>query len=314
MSITVEMQEVQKNVVITAPPKKDIFSQWLEKNNSRIKEFKYSLKMFSKSYLTIVGLIIVLIFIFMMIFAPYIAPYRAEVWNWDQMKLPPSPQHLMGTDQNGGDVFSRIVWGSRLSLPIGFAVVISAVIIGSSIGAISGYYGGIIDDFVMRITDVFLSFPYVVLAMVVCAALGSSLEHVMLAMAITWWPTYARLVRGQALSIMENKYIESARALGADNKRIIFRHLLPNAISPIIVQATMDMGNAILTAASLSFIGFGAQPGQAEWGMMVSDGSKYMMNQWWMATFPGLAILLVALGFNLFGDGLRDILDPKMRR
>lgn len=308
------MLEVQKEVVITAPPKKGVFCQWLEKNDSRIKEFKYSLKLFSKSRLAIIGLIIVLIFIFMMIFAPYIAPYKAEAWNWDQMKLPPGLKHLMGTDQNSGDVFSRIVWGSQLSLPIGFAVVISAVIIGSSIGAISGYYGGIFDEFLMRTTDIFLSFPNLVLAMVVCAALGRSLEHVMLAMAITWWPTYARLVRGQALSIKENKYIEAARALGADNKRIIFRHLLPNAISPIIVQATMDVGNAILTAASLSFIGFGAQPGQAEWGMMVSDGSNYMMNQWWMATFPGLAILLVALGFNLFGDGLRDILDPKMRR
>ena len=214
MSITVEMREEQKNVVVTAPPKGRVFSQWLEKNDSRIKEFKYSLKLFSKSYLTIIGLIIILIFIFMMIFAPYITPYGAEAWNWDQMKLPPSPQHLMGTDQNGGDVFSRIVWGSRLSLPIGFAVVISAMIIGSSIGAISGYYGGNIDDFVMRITDVFLSFPYLVLAMVFCAAMGSSLEHVMLAMAITWWPTYARLVRGQALSIRENKYIEAARGSG----------------------------------------------------------------------------------------------------
>lgn len=314
MHITAEKQEVQKDVVITAPPKESIFSQWLEKDNSRIKEFKYSVKLFSKSPFTIIGMIIVLIFIFMMIFAPYIAPYEAEAWNWDQMKLPPSMQHLMGTDQNGGDIFSRIVWGSRLSLPVGFTVVILAVIIGSSIGAISGYYGGIVDEFVMRITDVFLSFPYLVLAMVFCAAMGSSLEHMMLAMTITWWPTYARLVRGQALLIRENKYIEAAKALGADDKRIIFRHLLPNAISPIIVQATMDVGNAILVAASLSFIGFGARPGQAEWGMMVSDGSKYMMNQWWMATFPGLTILLVALGFNLFGDGLRDILDPKISR
>lgn len=314
MPITAEKQEVQKDIVITAPPKEGTFSQWLEKNNSRIKEFKYSLKLFSKSPFTIIGMIIILIFIIMMIFAPYIAPYESEAWNWDQMKLPPSMQHLMGTDQNGGDVFSRIVWGSRLSLPVGLTVVILAVIIGSSIGAISGYYGGIIDEFVMRITDVFLSFPYLVLAMVFCAAMGSSLEHVMLAMTITWWPTYARLVRGQALLIRENKYIEAAKSLGADDKRIIFRHLLPNAISPIIVQATMDVGNAILVAASLSFIGFGARPGQAEWGMMVSDGSKYMMNQWWMATFPGLAILLVALGFNLFGDGLRDILDPKIRR
>lgn len=257
MTIASEMQEMKEEVATNAPPSEGLFSQWLE---------KYSLSWFLMSPLTIIGLIIVFIFIFMMIFAPYIAPYKPEAWNWDQMKLPPSPEHLMGTDQNGGDIFSRIIWGSRLSLPVGFAVVFLAVIIGSSIGAIAGYYGGIIDEIVMRITDIFLSFPYLVLAMVFCAALGSSLEHVMLAMAITWWPNYARLVRGQALSIRENKYIEAAKALGADNKRIIFRHLLPNSISPIIVQATMDVGNAILVAASLSFIGFGARPGQAEWG------------------------------------------------
>ena len=303
-----------QDVVVKAPPKKSVFGEWLERNDSRIKELRYSLKLLSKSHLAIVGLIIIIIFIGMMLFAPYIAPYKPEAWNWDAMLQPPSLQHLFGTDQYGGDVFSRVIYGAQLSMPVGFAVVISAVLIGSTIGAISGYFGGAIDEVVMRVTDIFLSFPYLILAMVVCAALGRSLEHVMMAMAITWWPAYARLVRGQALTIRENKYIEAAKSLGASNRRIIFRHLLPNCLSPIIVQATMDVGNAILTAAALSFIGFGAAAGQAEWGMMVSSGQEYMMNQWWIATFPGLAILLVALGFNLFGDGLRDILDPKLRR
>jgi peptide/nickel transport system permease protein len=303
-----------QDVTVKAPPKKGVIGDWLEKNDSRIKEFKYSLKLLSKSPLAVIGLVIVLIFIFMMIFAPYIAPYKPEAWNWDAMLQPPSLQHLFGTDQYGGDVFSRVIYGAQLSLPIGFIVVISAVIVGSTVGAISGYFGGAIDEFVMRVTDIFLSFPYLILAMVVCAALGRSLDNIMMALAITWWPGYARLVRGQALSIRENKYIEAAKSLGASNRRIIFRHLLPNCFSPIIIQATMDVGNVILTAAGLSFIGFGAAAGQAEWGMMVSSGQEYMMNQWWIATFPGFAILLVALGFNLFGDGLRDILDPKLRR
>lgn len=308
--MAVETQEL----VLQAPPKQNPLNDWFLRNDSRIKELKHSIRLFAKSPLAVLGFLIVVGFLLMMIFAPYIAPYAAETWDWNSMKQAPSAQHLMGTDNRGGDVFSRIIWGSRLSLPIGFAVVFAGVVIGSTVGAVSGYYGGKIDEFFMRITDIFLSFPNLVLAMVICAALGRSLENVMLAMTIVWWPTYARLVRGQALSIREYKFIEAAKALGADDKRIVFKHLLPNTLSPIIVQATMDVGNAILTAAGLSFIGFGAKPGQAEWGRMVSEGSNYMMGQWWMATFPGLVILLVTLGFNLFGDGLRDIMDPKMRR
>ncbi|HTY91424.1 MAG TPA: ABC transporter permease [Methanocella sp.] len=296
------------------PKKKGFIDEWKEKHESRIKEFRYSFHMFSRSPLAIVGLLTVLVFLLIMIFAPYIAPYGPMDWDWNHMKEAPSLQHLFGTDDRGADVFSRVIWGSRLSMPVGFAVVISAVIVGTIIGIISGYYGGAVDELMMRITDIFLSFPYLVLAMVVCAALGRSLENVMFAMTITWWPSYARLVRGQVLSIRENKYVEAARALGASNTRIMFRHILPNSISPIIVQATMDVGGAILTAAGLSFIGFGAKPGQAEWGRMVSDGSNYFFGQWWIATFPGLVILLITLGFNLFGDGLRDILDPKLRR
>ena len=234
--------------------------------------------------------------------------------DWNNALKAPSITHLFGTDDNGGDVFSRIVWGSQISLRIGFIVVIIAVVLGSLVGGISGYYGGKIDELMMRITDIFLSFPSLVLAMVICAAMGRSIDNVMIAMTIVWWPGYARLIRGQALSIREYKYIEAAKAIGGSDSHIIFRHLLPNCISPIIVQATMDLGNVILTAAGLSFIGFGAQPGAAEWGRMISDGAEYMMNYPWIVTFTGLAILIVCLGFNLFGDGLRDIMDPKMRR
>lgn len=303
-----------QEVVTGVTKKRSRFSEWSERNESRIKEFKYSIDLFKKSPLAVLGFLIVLTFLLVALFAPFIAPFGAEERNWNELKLPPDATHLCGTDQLGGDVFSRIIWGSRMSLYIGFSVVAATIIIGTIVGAVSGYFGGKIDELMMRITDIFLAFPSLVLAMVICAALGRSLENVMLAMTIVWWPTYARLVRGQALIIREQKYIEAAKAIGADDKRIIFRHLLPNCVSPIIVQATMDLGNVILTAAGLSFIGFGAKPGQAEWGRMVSEGAGYMMGQPWMATFPGLAILIVCLGFNLFGDGLRDILDPRQRR
>ncbi|HTX43963.1 MAG TPA: ABC transporter permease, partial [Methanocella sp.] len=169
-------------------------------------------------------------------------------------------------------------------------------------------------EIIMRITDVFLAFPYLVLCMVISAALGSSLENVMIAMAIVWWPTYARIIRGQVLSVKERTFVEAARAIGASNWRIITRHIIPNSLSPIIVQSTMDLGKIIITAAALSFIGLGAGPGASEWGRMVTDGRDVLMNAPWVSTFPGLAILVVCLGFNLLGDGLRDILDPKMRR
>ncbi len=211
-------------------------------------------------------------------------------------------------------MFSRILWGSRVSLYVGFMVVLSAVVIGSVVGGISGYFGGIIDELVMRVTDIFLAFPYLIFAMVICAALGRSTENIMIALAITWWPSYARIIRGQALTVREQKYIEAARAVGGTDFHIIVKHLLPNSLSPIIVQSTMDLGGVILTAAALSFIGFGAQPGAAEWGRMVSDGAQFMMTSPWIVTFTGLAILLACLGFNLLGDGLRDIMDPKMRR
>ena len=304
----------QEAITITETKKKGFAGQWLEKNDSRIKDLRYSARLFFKSPMAVLGLLIILMFVILALATPYIAPYGDNQRNWYEIMKPPSAQHWFGTDDMGGDVFSRVLWGSRVSLTVGFVVVFTAIVIGAVVGGISGYFGGIIDELMMRVTDIFLAFPYLIFAMVICAALGRSSQNVMIALAITWWPTYARIIRGQALTVREQKYIEAAKAVGGTDRHIIFRHLLPNSLSPIIVQSTMDLGNVILTAAALSFIGFGAQAGAAEWGRMVSDGAQFMMTSPWIVTFTGLAILLACLGFNLFGDGLRDIMDPKMRR
>lgn len=294
--------------------KQPFVKSWMEKNDSRIKEWRHSLKLFFKSPLAVIGLIIVVMFLLMAAFAPLIAPYPE---NWRDIKLQnaaPSDAHKLGVEIYGGDILSMIIWGSRTSLMIGFFVVFTCVIAGTIVGVIAGYYGGWVDEALMRTTDIFLAFPYLVLCMVIVAALGSGLGNVMVAMAVVSWPSYARLIRGQVLSVKERNYIEAARAVGASDWRIIIKHLIPNSFSPIIVQATMDLGGVIITAAALSFIGMGAGPGEAEWGRMITDGQTQLLNAPWISTFPGLAILIVCLGFNLFGDGLRDILDPKMRR
>jgi peptide/nickel transport system permease protein len=303
-----------ETVIITPTKSKGRIGKWLENNESRIHDIRHSLRLFFKSPLAVLGLIIVLGFIIVAVIAPYIAPYGDTYKNWGETLQAPSDVHHFGTDDMGGDVFSRVIWGARISLMVGLMVVISAFIIGSILGTLSSYYGGIIDEIVMRVTDIFLAFPSLILAMVVCAALGRSLENMMLALTITWWPAYARIVRGQSLVIREQKYIEAARAVGGKDGHIILKHLLPNSLSPIVVQASMDFGNVILTAAALSYIGFGAPPGTAEWGRMVSDGASYMMSSPWIVMFTGATILIVCLGFNLLGDGIRDIIDPKMRR
>jgi peptide/nickel transport system permease protein len=227
--------------------------------------------------------------------------------------MPPSKTHFFGTDTAGRDIFSRIVYGSRISIQVGVIVVSLAAILGSLIGIFSGYIGGKIDEIIMRITDVFFSIPYLILAMAISAALGPNLMNMMLSLSIVWWPVYARLARGQALLIRESTFIEAAKGLGAGNIRIILRHVLPNSFSPIIVQASLDFGNAILYAAALSFIGLGAQPPTPEWGAMIAMGRDYLRDSWWYPTFPGLAILITVIGFNLLGDGIRDIMDPRLK-
>ena len=225
------------------------------------------------------------------------------------------PIHYWGTDDTGGDVYSRIVWAASTDLRISVTIVIVAITAGAVIGAASGYYGGKLDELVMRITDIFFAFPGLILAMAIVMALGErNLDNIALALMITWWPVYARLVRGQVLAEREKLYVEAARSVGASDSRILFTHIIPNTFQPLIVQATMDTGGVLLTAAGLSYIGFGPPAGVAEWGLMISTGQQFLTIAPWMSMFPGLAILVTALAFNLVGDGIRDILDPKLRR
>jgi peptide/nickel transport system permease protein len=227
---------------------------------------------------------------------------------------PPSLQHPLGTDYLGRDVMARILYGGRSSLAIGFLVVFVAVIIGVPLGAISGYYGGWIDNLLMRITDIFLAFPPLLLAIALAAALGSNFINTMIAISFTWWPWYARLVRSQTLSLRERSFIEAARSIGVPNWKIITTHVLPNVMTPVMVQATMDLGSAILIGAAVSFIGLGVQPPTADWGTMISVGRIYFLERPWYAGSAGMAIFLVVLAFNLLGDAVRDAADPRTRR
>ncbi len=266
-----------------------------------------------RSPLTLVGIGITLCLILGALLAPWIVPYDPYEIDPSNRLKPPSPKHWFGTDTAGRDIASRVLFGTRISIRIGATVVFLAMVSGSLLGLFSGYLGGGFDEVVMRITDVFFSFPYLVLAMAIAAALGSGLLNAMLSLSLVWWPIYARLIRGQVLQLREAPYVEAARASGATQRRIILRHILPNVLTPIIVQASLDFGNAIMYAAALSFIGLGAQPPTPEWGAMISLARDYLQSSWWFATFPGLAILVTVIGFNLLGDGIRDLSDPRLR-
>lgn len=249
----------------------------------------------------------------------FTAPQKTSVWSSNTRVVlafyNEYPVHILGTDFYGGDIYSRIIWGAQEDLKIALSVVAVALSMGAIIGATSGYFGGKFDELVMRITDIFFAFPGLVLAMAIVMALGvRSLGTISIALMITWWPTYARLVRGQVLTEREKLYVEAARSSGASDTRILFSHILPNSIQPVIVQATMDIGSVLLVAAGLAFIGFGPPIGTAEWGMMIARGQDYILSAPWMTLYPGLAILFTALAFNLVGDGVRDIMDPKLRR
>ncbi|MDF2096943.1 D,D-dipeptide ABC transporter permease [Aquibaculum arenosum] len=266
-----------------------------------------------RSPLMAVGTLLILTVLICTAFAPWIAPHDPNAINLVNRLAPPSFEHPFGTDEVGRDLFSRVIYGSRASVGIGLAIVAISMTIGSAIGAFSGLAGGRTDTVIMRVMDVLLSFPPLVMAMALAAALGPSLFNAMLAIAVVRIPFYVRLARGQALGLRERPYVRAAVTFGARPLGIVQRHILPNALAPIIVQSTLDIGLAILTASALSFIGLGAQQPTAEWGAMVSTGRQFLLDQWWYPTFPGLAILLTAGGFNLLGDGLRDLLDPKTR-
>ncbi len=266
-----------------------------------------------RSPLTVAGLVLILVFAASALLAPFIAPYGPIDQTLSQRLEPPSLTHWLGTDQLGRDLFSRLLFGARISLTVGLVVVASAGMFGTSVGLIAGYAGGVVDEVLMRVTDVFFAFPPLILAMAIAGALGPNLNNAMIAIAVVLWPVYARLVRGQVLSLREREFIEAARCIGASTPRILWRHLLPNTLAPLLVQASFDLGGAILSTAGLSFIGFGAQPPTPEWGVMISEGRKFISTQPWLSLFPGLAILFTVAAFNLIGDGLRDALDPRLR-
>ncbi len=263
--------------------------------------------------LIMLGFVLLVIFVLAAVFAPQLSPtdpLKGQVVN--SLK-PPSPAHLFGTDKLGREIVSRLLYGARISLFVGFSVVIAASLIGSFLGLIAGYLGGWADEILMRVTDIFFAFPSLILAMAIAGALGPSLQNALIAITTVTSPIYARLIRGQVLALKEREFIIAAHTVGVPAWLILLRHILPNTLAPLLVQASFDLGAAILSVAGLSFIGFGAQPPTPEWGVMISDGRNYMATQWWLATFPALAILLVVTGFNLLGDGLRDLLDPRLR-
>lgn len=267
-----------------------------------------------KNPLAFLGGIILLFIVLCALIAPFIVPHNPYKVNVALRLQPPSIKHLFGTDELGRDIFSRVLIGSRISLQAAFVIIGLSLIIGTIIGTVAALLGGWIDDVLMRLTDAFLAFPYLIFAMLVSAVLGPSLYNAMLAISITWWPWYARLARGQVLSIKTQLYVEAARAVGVTGFRFFYYYLLRNALSPLVVQATLDVGYAVLLASSLSFIGLGAQPPIPEWGRMVADGRQYLLSCWWVPIFPGLAIFFTVLGFNLIGDAIRDFADPRMRR
>jgi peptide/nickel transport system permease protein len=264
-----------------------------------------------RNRLAAVGMLVIVVFVLSAVFAPVIAPYDPLKQNIRARLSPPTGVHLMGTDMLGRDILSRIIHGSRVSLLTGIFVVGTSAFVGVILGGISGYYGGKLDSIVMRITDVVLAFPGIVLALAIAGVLGPGLFNVMIALAITGWPGYCRVMRGQVLSIKGNDFVEAARAIGVTDAGIILRHILPNCLAPIIVMSTLGMGRIIVAAAGLSFLGLGAQPPQPEWGAMLNAGRAFILKAPLLSVFPGLAIMLVVLGFNFLGDGLRDVLDPR---
>jgi peptide/nickel transport system permease protein len=246
--------------------------------------------------------------------APLLAPFPGDAGSAThpfQVLRPPSARHLFGTDQVGRDVFSRVLYGARISPLIAVIVLVIACVIGIPLGVAAGYFGGWVDEVIMRVTDVFLAFPSLLLALALAAVLPTSLTSLTIAIAVTWWPWYTRLIRGQAASVAGRAYIDSCRVLGIRPWRIILRHVLPNSVTPLIVQVSLDVGGVILTASALSFLGLGAQDPTPDWGLMIAEGQNYFTTDWWVVTFPGIAILVTAFAFNLIGDGLRDLMDPK---
>lgn len=286
---------------VTVPDKEILGPSW----SLRARAFAVENKLF------VVGALIFLLILLASLFADWIAPYSPTKIAFSQKLQPPSLVHLMGTDKFGRDIFSRVLHGGQVSLSVGTFVTLAAILIGAPIGLVAGYFGGKIDTALMRVSDVFLAFPPLLLPISIVAALGPGLANAMIALAISWFPWYARIMRGAVMRVRKELYIDAARAMGVRPAVVMIRHVTPNSLTPIIVQGSMDFGFTILAAASLSFIGLGARPPTIEWGLMAATARTQFLEHWWTALFPSFAIFMTVLAVNLVGDGLRDMLDPK---
>ncbi|MCB0066252.1 MAG: ABC transporter permease, partial [Caldilineaceae bacterium] len=262
------------------------------------------LRRFAKEKTAVFGLAVIVFFALVAVFAPLLTPYDPLAQDIPNGLAPPSAEHWLGTDKLGRDIFSRMLYGARISLGAGLGVVLMAGLVGTSVGIVAGYVGGWLDEALMRITDIFFAFPSLILAMAIAGALGPSLQNALIAVSVVTWPVYARLIRGQVIVLRDREFVQAARAVGVGHTQILFRHLFPNTLSPLLVQASFEMGTVILAVAGLSFIGFGAQPPIPEWGVMISEGRNYITTHWWLTFFPAMAMLFAVAGFNLVGDGL----------
>ena len=285
------------------------FSTPVSASPSLWRRLRYHLR---RNPLALAGTIIVALWLVIALQVPNIAPYQPLAQDLVNRKLTPNATFLFGTDELGRDIFSRVLWGARITIPAGLAVISFGSALGVIIGAVAGYVGGVGDELLMRLTELFMAFPTIILAMAVTAALGPDIRNAVLALVVVWWPRYARVLRGLVLEVKAQEYVEAARSVGAGGAYILFRTILPNCIAPAVILATLDIGTAIIVFASLSFIGLGPDPSSPEWGRMVSIGIDFF-DQWWMWLFPGLAIASLVMAFNFIGDGLRDILDPRLR-
>ena len=271
-------------------------------------------KRFARNRFALAGGLIVILLFFLSFLAPYIAPYNPAVIDAYNVLMPPSTAHWMGTDELGRDVFTRVIFGARISLKVGFVAVGIAMLIGTVVGLLSGYYGGWIDTLLMRMVDIMLCFPTFFLILAVIAVLEPSIWYIMMVIGVTGWMGVARLVRAEVLSLKERDFILAARSIGASDLRIIFRHILPNAMAPVLVAATLGVAGAILTESALSFLGIGVQPPTPSWGNILTSGKDYIEFAWWLSLYPGLAILVTVLAYNLLGEGIRDAIDPRLQR
>ena len=296
--------------IISSPP--PLMSPGLEEDKA-VSPWKEAWRSFRKNKLAILGLVIVVFFVLLAIFAKWIAPYGFNDQVLANKHLAPSSEHWFGTDDFGRDILTRIIYGAQISLRVGFLSVTGSIIVGSALGIIAGYYGKWLDAVISRIFDILLAFPSILLAIAVVAVLGPSLNNALIAIAVINVPTFGRLIRSRVLTIKEEEYITAAKAIGMKDSRILLHHILPNSLAPIIVQGTLAIATAIIEAAALGFIGLGAQPPEPEWGKMLADSRQYIIEAPWTVIFPGAAIMLTVLGFNLMGDGLRDALDPRMK-